>query len=135
MAESMFQIELQGADKLFKKFGAFAGLQMLRPPMSRGLLRLNRRMAIYPPKPAGSKYDRTLKYGQKWTIEVEDKGGVLTGKVGIKLAYAPWVGSAQFQTAVHARTGWMTDQRAIELEKDAIVQDFNNTIHNLLITG
>lgn len=95
--------------------------------MYRAVYRLQRTMATYPPPPPKSKYRRTGTYGRLWTVKVEGDSGGLTGKVGIKLNYAPWVGSYRFQAKVH-RGRWSTDQQAIQMHRPAIVKDFNSAI-------
>lgn len=122
------QISIQGVDRLVAKFGRVQSIKILEPPMYRAVYRLQRTMATYPPPPPKSKYRRTGSYGRKWTAKVESDSSGLTGKVGIMLSYAPWVGSYRFQTKVHKRTGWATDQQAVRIHRPAIVKDFNSAI-------
>lgn len=121
------QISIQGIDNLVAKFGRVQSVKILEPPMQRAVDRLKSTMATYPPRPPKSKYRRTGTYGRLWTVKVEGDSGGLTGKVGIKLSYAPWVGSYRFQAKVH-RGRWSTDQQAIQIHRPAIVKDFNSAI-------
>lgn len=124
-----------GGEQLITKFKRVEGIEYLRPPMQRGLYRLLRRVASYPPARPKSKYVRTGTYGRKWTTEITIRAQSMRGKVGIRLKYGPWVGSYQFQTDVHKETGWVTDRRAVELERDAILSDFNGTIAQKIRSG
>lgn len=121
------EISIQGVDRLVAKFGRVQSIKILEPPMWRAVYRLQRTMATYPPPPPKSKYRRTGTYGRKWTVKVEGDNGSLTGKVGILLSYAPWVGSALFQARIH-RGRWATDQQAVQIHRPAIVKDFNSAI-------
>lgn len=125
-------ISITGVDRLVAKFGRVQSLNYLKPPMYRAVYRLQRQMATYPPKPPRSTYRRTGTYGRRWTVRVDMGSDGLTGKVGIRLWYAPVVGSAQFQTQTHRRTGWTTDRQAVQRERSAIVKDFNAEIRRAL---
>ena len=125
-------ITITGIDKLVAKFGRVQSVRILEPPMYRAVYRLQRQMAQYPPPPKGSKYRRTGTYGRRWTVKVESDGGGLLGRVGNNTWYAPIVGSAKFQAKIHQRTGWTTDQQAVQRERSAIVKDFNAEIRRVL---
>lgn len=125
------QISIQGVDKLVAKLGQVQSLNYLRAPMYRAVYRLQRTMATYPPPPPKSKYRRTGTYGRLWTTSVDMDSGGLFGKVGIRLSYAPWVGSSRFQARVH-RGRWTTDRQAVDRNRKAIVGDFNAIIKGAL---
>lgn len=134
-------VEIRGLDKLFKKLGRVAATDVLVKPMQRGVLRLQRRMQIYPPAPVGSRYIRgygfpghptSEKLGQRWAVRITRSGNGLTGKVGNNASYGPLVQSHQFQAAVHKRTGWVTDRKAVSEEQATIVADFQREIDKAL---
>ena len=134
-------IEIRGMAELVAKLGKLAVIQVLRPPMQRAVNRLQAYMQHYPPAPAGSRYIRgygfpgrptSEKLGQRWTTRITESGNGITGKVGNNASYEPWVQSERFQTRFHKRTGWRTDQSAIDKERDVIVADFERTIQQAL---
>lgn len=125
-------IEIKGLDRLYKKLGAVAAIDRLEKPMQRAVLRLQRRMQEYPPAPSRSRYIRTGTLGRRWTTRVERSGNGLVGKVGNVTRYGPLVQSSRFQTRIHKRTGWLTDERAVREEQAAIVADFAREIDRAL---
>jgi hypothetical protein len=144
-------IEIRGLDRLIKKLGVAGGTQMLAKPMTRSLLRLQRRMQEYPPAlparqgPLGPRasrrrasvrnfrtgYRRTGTYGRRWTWRMAAVGGGLQGRVGNNVAYGPYVGSERFQAKVH-RGRWNTDERVMRQEAPGIVADFQSAIDKAL---
>jgi hypothetical protein len=125
-------VQITGLEQLFKKLDNAAANQTLTPPMQRGVLRLQAAMQVYPPAPSHSKYVRTGTYGRRWTTRVTGSGSGLIGRVGNNVPYAPWVGSAMFQTRFHAATGWRTDRSAVEQNEAAIVADFAAAVDRAL---
>ena len=125
-------VVIQGIDRLNAKFDKVQQRSILRPPMQRSVYRLVRRMAEYPNAPSGSTYVRTGTLGRTWTSKITEHAGGLEGRVGNRTIYGPWVQSQRFQTALHRRTGWTTDEMAIrELERE-IVADFERAIQEAL---
>jgi hypothetical protein len=125
-------VTITGLDPLFKKLGNAASIRTLTPPMERGVLRLQRTMQTYPPPPPQSKYTRTGTLGRRWTAKVNPSASGLTGRVGNRTAYAPFVQSAMFQTAQHSRSGWHTDSQAIRANEDVILADFQAAVDRAL---
>ncbi len=109
--------------------------------MRRAVLRLQRDMADYPPKPKNSSYRRTGTLGRKWTTKVTKTHEGLTGKVGNNTYYAPYVQHDRFkfpkphQTLKHLETGWITDAQAIEKEATSIIVDFTRIIKRVIDEG
>lgn len=58
----------------------------------------------------GKRTSQTL--GRRWTTKVEQQG--MRGVVGNNVTYGPFVQSAARQTWYHKRTGWRTDEQAIQ---------------------
>ena len=50
------------------------------------------------------------KLGQRWTTQ-QRRGGAVVGNPS---TYAPYVQSSEYQTAMHADTGWVTDKQAVD---------------------
>lgn len=137
-------IEIKGVAELIKELGLFAALDKLEPPMRRSLYRLHAAVDDYPPAPPGSRYIRgygfpgrptSEKLGQRWTTKIERTTDGLVGKVSNNASYGPWVQSERFQTRFHRRTGWMTDERAMRENEQAIVDDFEREIDRALAKG
>lgn len=58
--------------------------------------------------------------GPSWAVAHKGK---TDATVGTKVTYARWVQSAQFQQPMHAATGWVTDEQAIEkLKASGVIQ-------------
>lgn len=125
------EITLDDVADLERKLAKIDLLDILREPMTRAILRLQSRMATYPPPPAGSKYRRSGNYGRLWTHKVDINGDSIIGTVGNRIMYGPYVGSERFQARVH-RNRWTTDQRALDLERSAIISDFRQVINRAL---
>ncbi len=134
-------IEIRGLDKAIRKLGLVVTADKLEAPMQRSLYRLQATMQDYPPAPRGSRYIRgygfpgrqtSEKLGQRWKVRIDPVANGLVGKVGNNASYGPWVQSERFQTRWHRRTGWMTDERAVNENRQAIVADFAREISRAL---
>lgn len=125
-------IKIEGIEELFRKLDQATAVQTLVPPMQRAVLRLQSRMANYPPAPPRSRYRRTGTLGRRWTTRVEPGAESVTGRVGNNTVYGPLVQSERFQTHIHQRTGWQTDRSVLEEERDAIIADFERAISEAL---
>lgn len=124
----MAEITIQGLDALYRKIDSMERIQdVLTPPMQRGVYRLQRDMAMYPPPPTGSTYVRTGTLGRRWTTKIDRNGGGLVGTVGNSTSYGPFVQSKQFQARVH-RGRWQTDVDVAERNQRSIINDFEATI-------
>jgi len=127
----MGSIRIRGAKELHRKFDAAQRREILRKPMQRSVLRLQRDMAEYPPPPANSTYRRTGTLGRRWTTQVRRIANGLRGKVGNNTSYAPWVQSWNFQAWMH-QGRWQTDAEVLEENTRNIVDDFQATIRKVL---
>lgn len=123
----MVEVSIQGTDALIAKLGKVGATNVLRPPMQRAVLRIQRDMQEYPTQRVGSTYRRTGTLGRLWVTKVYQEGAYLTGKVGNRVRYAPFVQSRQFQARIH-RGRWQTDERVVNLNARTIVRDFEATI-------
>lgn len=102
-----------------------------RKPMTLSLALLQDDIAEYPPKPAHSKYDRTLDLGRAWTsatYEIDTGSGGITGVIGNAVrsrrtgrAYGPYVQEEGTQASVHAGR-WRTDADVADRNTPAIVR-------------
>jgi hypothetical protein len=125
-------IHITGVEQVITKLGRPQGIHFLRGPMARAVLRLQRRMAVYPPVPPNSSYRRTGTLGRRWTTRITETGGGLQGVIGNNTIYAPLVQSRRFQRPVHRRTGWQTAETVTEQEARAIIDDFQRSINEVL---
>ena len=125
-------MQITGIDELFRKLDALTAVGRLKTPMQRAVIRLQARMAVYPPPPPNSRYRRTGTLGRRWTTEIQEFPDGVTGKVGNDTIYGPLVQSSKLQTATHKRTGWQTDAQVVEQESVAIVADFEKAIADAL---
>ena len=138
----MASITIEGIDELMDKLGAVETIEVLEAPMNRAVLRLQGRMATYPPQRTGSTYIRgygfpgkpatSEKLGQHWTTKVTQQTVGYEGRVGNNVSYGPLVQSSAFQTRTHKRTGWVTDEQVLTEEAPAIVRDFAKAIEEAL---
>lgn len=142
----MAEETIKGLDRLFKKLGAVQAVSILVPPMQRAVLRIQRRMASYPPPIPNSRYVRgrgwankdgvvtrftSEKLGSRWTSKIESDAGGITGKVGNNASYVRYVQSRRDQAAVH-QGRWETDEGALEKERPAIMNDLKRAIDGAL---
>lgn len=138
----MVEVEIRGTDALIAKLGKVGATNVLRPPMQRTVLRIQRDMQEYPPQRPGSRYVRgrgmanaagvvlhktSQNLGKRWITKVFQDGSYLTGKVGNNVTYAPLVQSRQFQARIH-RGRWQTDAQVVNRLTRTIVGDFEQTI-------
>jgi len=129
----MAQIEIKGLPELFRKLGAIEKIQdVLEPPMQRAVLRVQARMAKYPPPPAKSRYVRTGTLGRRWTTRVDRTVAGVIGKVGNNTIYGPFVQSKQFQAKVHQGRWTNTDEQVLSEELPTITADFNRAVDEAL---
>lgn len=138
----MVEVEIRGTDASIAKLGKAGATSVLRPPMQRAVLRIQRDMQEYPPQRPGSRYVRgrgmanaagvvehrtSQQLGKRWTTKVFQDGAYLTGKVGNNVTYGPFVQSRQFQARIH-RGRWQTDAQVVNRLTRTIVGDFEQTI-------
>lgn len=124
-------ITVQGIDQLNAKFDQLQRNEILRAPMERSVVRLQRFMAKYPPAPPKSKYRRTGTLGRRWTTQIVGSAQGLTGKVGNRTIYAPEVQAEMFQSEIH-KGRWQTDRDAIKKNQSTIIRDFEAAIDKAL---
>jgi len=124
-------IEIKGINKLMAKLGRVAAIDVLEPPMQRAVLRVQARMATYPPQRAGSNYRRTGTLGRRWTTKVTKQADGVEGRVGNVTEYAPFVQSARFQRPPF-RGRWQTDEKVLNEELPAIRRDFEQVVDEAL---
>lgn len=123
----MPSITIKGVDKLQAKLKSAEDVnRVLRSPMQRSVLRLQRDIAEYPAPPARSTYRRTGTYGRGWSTKVNASSAGLRGIVGTNVPYAPFVGSSMFQARWNRH--WPTDESVASDNENAIVRDFERAI-------
>jgi hypothetical protein len=129
----MASIEINGIPEIFAKLGNVGAIATLRPPMQRAVVRIEEGMRKYPSLPSGSRYRRTRRLGNAWTIKIDQSATGLVGTVGNNVRspsdvpYGPFVQSEMFQAAQH-RGRWQTDQDVATKETPAIIADFEQAI-------
>lgn len=124
---SAVTVSIAGTDALIAKLGKVGATNILRDPMQRSVLRIQRDMQEYPTQRVGSLYRRTGTLGRLWVVKVYQEGAYLTGKVGNRVKYAPFVQSRQFQARIH-RGRWQTDAQVVNRLARTIIGDFEQTI-------
>lgn len=147
-------IEIEGVEDLARKFDAAGQVMVLRPPMVRGLARLEDPIKTYPPPIASGHWaanttprqrraffallrtrrisgKRTGTLGRRWTSRITEKGVNLEGEWGNVTTYAPFVQGEETQARFH-RGRWITDQQVIDRNRQAIVDDFGQAITEAL---
>lgn len=72
----------------------------------------------------GRKTSETL--GRKWATRTQDDG--LTGIVGNKASYGPYVQDRDFQARFHGARGWKTVQDVAEAEAESVRQIIRDSI-------
>lgn len=142
----MAEETVKGLDQLFKKLGAVQAVGVLVPPMQRAVLRLQRRMAQYPPPVPNTRYVRgrgwankngvvtrftSEKLGSRWTSKVTTDAGGVTGTVGNNASYVRYVQSKRDQAWMH-KGRWETDEGALEKERPVIMNDLKRAIDGAL---
>lgn len=125
--------------------GQIAANNWMRPPMVRGLARLQHDMAIYPATRPGQRYIRgrgptnsrgqvtrltSQNLGKRWTSEINETGNGLEGQIGNNTTYGPFVQSSEQQAWMHAGR-WQTDEEVARQNEAAIRGDFLNAINSL----
>ena len=125
-------IRIEGIDELNKRIADAKSEKVLRKPMHRAVLRIQRDMAKYPrQRNMSTTYRRTGTLGRRWTTKVKTSQGGARGVVGNNTRYAPWVQSERFQAGQH-RNWWQTDEDVVTDNEDAIVTDFRKAIEDAL---
>jgi hypothetical protein len=140
----MINIQIDDSD-LIETLDRLSANNWLRPPMVRGLARLQAGMAVYPPTRPGQRYIRgrgptnaqgrviaqtSQNLGKRWTNEINERGDGLEGRIGNNTSYGPFVQSAEDQAWVH-QGRWQTDEEVANQNEDAIRADFLSTINSL----
>ncbi len=140
----MIDIQIDDSEVL-AVLGRLASNNWLRPPMVRGLARLQADMAIYPPTRPGQRYIRgrgatnrqgrviantSQNLGKRWTSEINESGSGIEGRVGNSTSYGPFVQDSERQAWMHAGR-WQTDEDVARQNEDAIRGDFMSTINSL----
>lgn len=152
MANLSIEFDRDDLARLLKRLGRARALDTLRGPMTRGLARLQRDLASYPPpsrkpQPAKSRrqqikqimlakegkipYRRTGQLGRAWTAVIDDGGDGLEGVVGNATSYGPLVQGDAEQAGYH-RGVWQTDQDVLERHRAGIIDDFADELDRAL---
>ena len=127
----MASIRIYGIDKLQRKLGNAAANRTLRPPMNDAVNEIQRRMQVYPVRPASS-YVRTGTLGRRWTNKITTNRSGVRGVVGNNTEYAPWVQSGDFQAWMHRGYWKNTDTKVMEMLRPYIMDKFQEAIDKAL---
>lgn len=125
-------VTVDGLDELFRKLDRVAAFDKLEEPTHQGVLLMQSFMQDYPPAPPLSRYIRTGTEGRRWTTKVERTSDGFIGRVGNNVPYGPYVQSKRFQTRFHARTGWRTDEQAVDENRAAVVAFYQAAVNRTL---
>lgn len=108
-------------------------IERLAPAVRRAVLRMQARMAVYPPQRPGSWYRRTGTLGRRWTSgqpQVRAGGGSIVGRYGNNTEYAPFVQGDDMQARIH-RGRWQTDEQVARELAGEIARDFEREIERM----
>jgi len=137
------QIIIRGLERLQGRFAALGSKfpKFMNDSTKAAVLFVHSKVPPYPePPPPTSTYDRTVTLGKSVTTmmgsnpealsRVEGSlGGKVSGIVGTKLSYAPWVIDRERQTSGHKKTGWYTLQDVIEGLRSQIIEVYNKALN------
>lgn len=115
-------INLSGVKQLKERNEVFMGTKLLEAGLKRGALYLKTQLAIYPPKPPQSTYNRKGAAGglaSGWQIDGEIKD--LTVILRNNIPYAQWV-QGEKQAWFHKRTGWRNVPTILEDNKERVAE-------------
>lgn len=141
----MIEIQIDDSD-VVEVLGRLASDNWLRPPMVRGLARLQGDLATYPPTRPGQRYIRgrgptnaqgqvtrltSQNLGKRWTSRITEEGEGIRGEVGNNASYGPFVQSAEDQAWMH-QGRWPTDEMVANRNEDAIRADFHDAVLSLV---
>ena len=132
-------LHVEGLDELQKALKQYPKMveKEMTKTMKTTVLSLQRRIAKYPPAPAGSTYKRgsppkSENLGKSWTNEVKTTGpSKIKGILGTKTSYAKWVQGAS-QTRKHEATGWLAVDKLLEQKTRAIQRLFGMSVQKIL---
>lgn len=154
-------IKIDGLDKLMQKLGDLDMLAVaLYRPMTESMALLQGDLAQYPRKAAGAfsrlatpaqrraywarvgsglidhregvGYVRTGTTGRKWTFQVKRTANGVVGEIGNNSPGAIWAQSAKHQQPFHEASGWVTDEQAIDKNRDEIQAKFRTAVRREL---
>lgn len=121
-----YEVSVDGIDDLVKRLDDAGDTKTLRDGMTAVAQSITSVMKVYPPKPAGSKYQRTMQLRNKWTYAVDDDGSrAIIGNFAVNKQgepYAPYVQGREQQTWFHKLTGWKTAEDTLDERKDKITE-------------
>ncbi len=146
--------ELDGVERLARKFDAAGQVAVLRAPMVRSLARLESGLKTYPTQIAPGVWaanttprqkraffaklragqtsgKRTGTLGRRWTSRTFEQRNTLVGEWGNNTEYARFVQDGEEQARFH-RGRWVTTRHVLDNAAAAIEQDFNIAIEQAL---
>lgn len=108
-------------------------IERLAPAVRRAVLRMQARMAVYPPQRPGSTYVRTGTLGRRWTSgqpTISTSGSAIVGRYGNNTNYAPFVQGDLTQARIH-RGRWQTDEQVARELATEIALAFEREIERM----
>lgn len=136
---------IRGLSELQAKLGqAQARMpKFLQDTTLKAVLYVHAHMPAYPPAPAGSTYRRTGTLGRTVTSLMGTEPtalsrvegslfGKVTGIVGTRLSYAPWVIDEDRQTRSHKANGWWTLQKVVRDLRKGIRGVYEKALHDFV---
>lgn len=115
-----YEVSVDGIDDLVKRLGEAGDTKTLKDGMTAVAQSITSVMKVYPPKPEGSTYQRTMQLRNRWTFGVDDDGSKAI--IGNYTPYAPYVQGREKQTWYHARTGWKTAEDTLDNRREKITE-------------
>lgn len=118
---SDYSVTIKGVEDLLAKIDPIKDARYLKGAMTTIGLELSSKAKDYPPAPAESTYQRTMKLRNSWTFEVsKDNDAVSIGSSESAVPYNRLVMDRDMQTRVHAWHGWKTIQGILQMNQQRI---------------
>src|SRR5574343_120307 len=98
----------------------------MRAAMEDATVLIHRQMRTYPPKPSGSRYDRTMTLQASWLRRISGQGNEIVGEVvssGNTAPYNRLVQDADRQAAVH-RGRWTNTAQEVQRRTTPTIQRY-----------
>lgn len=141
----MIHLHIKGLDKAQKDFARLGARfpKFTQDATLKAVLYVHQNMPDYPPKPPNSTYDRRFLLFKSVThmktkhpealSRVEPRFGSVTGIVGTRLSYAPWVIDKSRQTRTHKAHGWWNLQDVVKGMRTGIYNVYRQAMKKFIM--
>lgn len=130
-----FDFKISNLDLVKSKLASFRNSSVLKAAIEKAandvLNDLARQMAVYPPPPSGSKYNRTYNLQGGWTGAKPEfqpiAGFSFKAQISNPVAYAKFVQGSGTQAAIH-KNRWQTDQQILDSNEKQITETLEEAV-------